>query len=125
MNKNNKLINLGCRLNIYEGEIIKKHFKDNNLNHITVINSCAVTAEAEKKVAYEIRKAKRRNPNNKIVVTGCAAQINPKKYCDFEEVDMVLGNKEKLLSKVWKNLNFHKQKLKKLLKNYSSFISKA
>ena len=78
MNKNNKLINLGCRLNIYEGEIIKKHFKDNNLNHITVINSCAVTAEAEKKVAYEIRKAKRRNPNNKIVVTDFwASWCNP------------------------------------------------
>ena len=58
MTKKNTLINLGCRLNIYEGEIIKNHLNDNSLNHITVINSCAVTAEAEKKVAYEIRKAK-------------------------------------------------------------------
>ena len=106
MNKKNTLINLGCRLNIYEGEIIKNHLNDNSLSHITVINSCAVTAEAEKKVAYEIRKAKRNNPKNKIVVTGCAAQINPKKYNAIEEVDLVLGNKEKLLSKVWKNLNF-------------------
>ena len=106
MNKKNTLINLGCRLNIYEGEIIKTHLNNNNLNHITIINSCAVTAEAEKKVAYEIRKAKRKNPNNKIIVTGCAAQINPKKYDALKEVDLVLGNKEKLLSKVWKNLNF-------------------
>ena len=106
MTKKNILINLGCRLNIYEGEIIKNHLNDNSLNHITVINSCAVTAEAEKKVAYEIRKAKRNNPKNKIIVTGCAAQINPKKYVAIEEVDLVLGNKEKLLPNVWKNLNF-------------------
>jgi len=106
MTKKNTLINLGCRLNIYEGEIIKNHLNDNSLNHITVINSCAVTAEAEKKVAYEIRKAKRNNPKNKIIVTGCAAQINPKKYDAIEEVDLVLGNKEKLLLNVWKNLNF-------------------
>ncbi len=106
MNKKNTLINLGCRLNIYEGEIIKNHLNDNNLNDVTVINSCGVTAEAEKKVAYEIRKAKRDNPKNKIIVTGCAAQINPKKYNTIEEVDLVLGNKEKLLPNVWKNLNF-------------------
>ena len=106
MNKKNSLINLGCRLNIYEGEIIKNHIKNNNIKNVTVINSCAVTAEAEKKVAYEIRKAKRINPENKIIVTGCAAQINPKKYHTLKEVDLVLGNKEKLLSDVWSNLNF-------------------
>ncbi len=108
MNKKNSLINLGCRLNIYEGEIIKNHIKNNNIKNVTVINSCAVTAEAEKKVAYEIRKAKRTNPENKIIVTGCAAQINPKKYHTLKEVDLVLGNKEKLLSDVWSELNFSK-----------------
>jgi threonylcarbamoyladenosine tRNA methylthiotransferase MtaB len=106
MNKKNSLINLGCRLNIYEGEIIKNHIKNNNIKNVTVINSCAVTAEAEKKVAYEIRKAKRINPENKIIVTGCAAQIHPKKYHTLKEVDLVLGNKEKLLSNVWGDLNF-------------------
>ncbi len=106
MDKKNSLINLGCRLNIYEGEIIKNHLNNNNIKNVTVINSCAVTAEAEKKVAYEIRKAKRINPKNKIIVTGCAAQINPKKYHALKEVDLVLGNKEKLLSDVWSNLNF-------------------
>ena len=108
MNNKNSLINLGCRLNIYEGEIIKNHIKNNNIKNVTVINSCAVTAEAEKKVAYEIRKAKRINPENKIIVTGCAAQINPKKYHALKEVDLVLGNKEKLLSDVWSELNFSK-----------------
>ena len=80
MKNKNYVVNLGCRLNIYEGEIIKNHLKTNNLNNVTVINSCAVTEEAEKKVSYEIRKAKKNFPNNKIVVTGCAAQINPLKY---------------------------------------------
>ena len=108
MDKKNSLINLGCRLNIYEGEIIKDHLNNNNIKNVTVINSCAVTAEAEKKVAYEIRKAKRNNPKNKIIVTGCAAQINPKKYDAIKEVDLVLGNKEKLISNVWNNLNFEK-----------------
>ena len=106
MDKKNSLINLGCRLNIYEGEIIKNHLKKHNLKNITVINSCAVTAEAEKKVEYEIRKAKRNNPKNKIIVTGCAAQINPDKYDQLIEVDLVLGNKEKLQSILWSNLNF-------------------
>ena len=108
MTKKAEIITFGCRLNIYEGEIIKNHLNDNNIQNVTIINSCAVTAEAEKKVAYEIRKEKRINPENKIVVTGCAAQINPKKYDAIEEVDLVLGNKEKLLSGVWSNLNFSK-----------------
>tara|TARA_B100001105_G_scaffold33032_1_gene23114 strand:+ start:86 stop:1348 length:1263 start_codon:yes stop_codon:yes gene_type:complete len=102
-----KIINLGCRLNIYEGEIIKSHSRKNKLKNVTIINSCAVTVEAEKKVAYEIRKAKRNFPNNKIVVTGCAAQIDPKKYASMKNVDLVLGNKEKIESKTWNNLKYN------------------
>ena len=101
-----KIINLGCRLNIYEGEIIKSHSKKNKLKNVTIINSCAVTVEAEKKVAYEIRKAKKNFPKNKIVVTGCAAQINPKKYASMKNVDLVLGNKEKIEYKTWNNLKY-------------------
>jgi len=101
-----KIINLGCRLNIYEGEIIKSHSKKNKLKSVTIINSCAVTFGAEKKVAYEIRKAKRNFPNNKIVVTGCAAQIDPNKYASMKNVDLVLGNKEKIEYKTWSNLKY-------------------
>ncbi len=104
MKNNNQIINLGCRLNIYEGEIIKNHLKTNKLENITVINSCAVTQEAEKKVSYEIRRAKKKFPNNKIVVTGCAAQINPLKYKELKEVDSVIGNTEKLQSLIWQNI---------------------
>ena len=93
MSKKIDIINLGCRLNIYEGEVIKNHIRNNHLKNVTIINSCAVTAEAEKKVSYEIRKAKKNNPNNKIIVTGCAAQISPIKYQALKEVDLVIGNK--------------------------------
>ena len=102
---NNKIINLGCRLNIYEGEIIKNHLSRENIGKVTVINSCAVTAEAEKKVLYEIRRAKKSRPSNKIIVTGCAAQINPDKYKEIDNVDIVIGNTEKVKSQTWKKLS--------------------
>ena len=81
MKKNNiNIINLGCRLNIYEGEIIRLLAKKNNLSNFIIINSCSVTQEAEKKVRYEIRKSKKNFPKKKIIVTGCSSQINPDKY---------------------------------------------
>tara|TARA_Y100000590_G_scaffold466548_1_gene642353 strand:- start:744 stop:2015 length:1272 start_codon:yes stop_codon:yes gene_type:complete len=103
-NKETDIINLGCRLNIYEGEVIKKLTKKNQINNFTIINSCAVTNEAEKKVRYAIRKAKRLNPKKKLVVTGCAAQIDPGKYEKMSEVDIVIGNNEKMDEKVWKDI---------------------
>ncbi|PPR50138.1 MAG: Threonylcarbamoyladenosine tRNA methylthiotransferase MtaB [Alphaproteobacteria bacterium MarineAlpha5_Bin5] len=108
MSKKTNIVNLGCRLNLYEGEIIKNHAINHQLKNVTIINSCAVTEEAEKKVAYEIRKAKKNKPKNKIVLTGCAAQINPKKYKLFKEVDLIVGNKEKLLSQTWKDIDYSK-----------------
>ncbi len=105
--KKNKvnIVNLGCRLNIYEGEVIRSITK-NNINYdCTIINSCSVTQEAEKKIQYEIRKSKKNFPEKKIVITGCAAQIDPKKYSEIKDVDFVLGNKEKLQKKIWKDLN--------------------
>ena len=81
MKKNNiKIVNLGCRLNIYEGEVINSLTNQSKISDYTIINSCSVTEEAEKKVKYEIRKSKKKFPNRKIIVTGCAAQINPQKY---------------------------------------------
>ena len=58
---NNSFINLGCRLNIFEGEVIKSLVKNNNISNFTIINSCSVTQEAEKKVKYEIRKSKKKS----------------------------------------------------------------
>ena len=91
------IINLGCRLNIYEGEVIRSLSVKNKLSNSVIINSCAVTQEAEKKVKYEIKKAKKKYPDKKIILTGCAAQINPKKYHKMVEVDYVIGNNEKLI----------------------------
>ena len=71
MKKNNiNFVNLGCRLNIYEGEIIKSLTKKNNLKNYTIINSCAVTEEAEKKVKYEIRKSKKISLKKKLLLQG-------------------------------------------------------
>ena len=108
-NNKSNIISLGCRLNIYESEIIKSITNKLNISDYTIINSCAVTNEAEKKVRYEIRRAKRLNPSKKIVVTGCAAQINPEKYSQMSEVDLVLGNSEKMEEKVWKNIKHNNQ----------------
>ena len=105
MKKNNiNLINFGCRLNIYEGEVIKKIIEKNNISNYTIINSCSVTQEAEKKVEYAIRKSKKLFPKKKIIVTGCAAQINPEKYSKLDGVKYVIGNKEKLINNTWSNL---------------------
>ena len=106
MKKNDvDIINLGCRLNIYEGEVIKSLAHKNTLSNFTIINSCSVTQEAEKKVKYEIRKSKKNYPEKKIIVTGCAAQINPQKYANIGEVDFVIGNKEKLQEQTWSSLS--------------------
>lgn len=88
----------GCRLNIYESEVIKEQLK-NCSDEIIVFNTCAVTKEAEKQATQAIRKAKRNYPNKKIIVTGCAAQLDPNKFAQMPEVDKVLGNQEKFEQK--------------------------
>ena len=106
MKKNNiNIINLGCRLNIYEGEVIRSLTTQNDLSNYTIINSCSVTEEAEKKVKYAIRKSKKNFPEKKIIITGCAAQINPQKYSQIDSVDFIIGNKEKLKKETWDSLS--------------------
>ncbi len=90
-----KIITFGCRLNAFESTLIKKIGE--NLDRVVIVNSCAVTQEAERQCRQAIRKARREYPDYKIIVTGCAAQLNPEKYADMPEVDRVLGNKEKLM----------------------------
>ena len=84
----------GCRLNISESNIIEKHVKKAGLDNIVIFNSCAVTEEAEKKLRQAIRKVRKDSPDKKIIVTGCASQIDPKKYKAI--ADTVIGNAEKL-----------------------------
>ena len=95
MNKESEVITFGCRLNIYESEIIMQNLKKNVVTNTSVFNSCAVTSESVKQIKKEIRKKRKESPNKKIVVTGCAAQIEPETFQRMPEVDQVIGNIEK------------------------------
>ena len=90
-----KVINLGCRLNAYEGDVVHRLIEGQARQRV-VINTCAVTAEAERQGRQIIRKAARENPKAEIVVTGCAAQIHPETYAAMAEVTRVVGNEEKI-----------------------------
>ncbi len=89
-----KILSFGCRLNTFESTVIQKLLGD--IDDVFVINTCAVTHEAERQCQQTIRRVARENPNMKIIVTGCAAQLNPEKYALMPEVFKVLGNIEKL-----------------------------
>ena len=95
MNRDAEIITFGCRLNIYESEILKQGIKKSNIKNTSVFNSCAVTSETVRQVKQSIRKRKREFPGDKIIVTGCAAQIDPKTFSEMEEVEIVSGNLEK------------------------------
>ena len=106
-----KVITFGCRLNNLESELIDQQLKKHSIDKNTFIfNTCAVTSEAERKARQSIRKIKKENPNAKIVVTGCSAQIDPKKWLQMEEVSNVIGNSEKTKKEFWKNFSQNKQK---------------
>ncbi len=91
----------GCRLNSYESELIKKAAGEAGLKNTIIFNGCAVTSEAERQLRQAIRKARRTMPDKRIIVTGCAAQINPSEYAAMNEVDQVIGNTEKTLTKTY------------------------
>ena len=99
-----KLETFGCRLNIWESEVMRSQAGDAGLNNAIIFNTCAVTAEAERQARQAIRRARRENPDARIIVTGCAAQIAPQKWSDMPEVDHVLGNHEKLQPDQWQIL---------------------
>ncbi|UWQ95911.1 tRNA (N(6)-L-threonylcarbamoyladenosine(37)-C(2))-methylthiotransferase MtaB [Rhodobacteraceae bacterium M385] len=92
---------LGCRLNAYETEAMREMTDAAGLQNAVVVNTCAVTAEAVRKARQEIRKLKRDNPDAKLIVTGCAAQTEPATFEAMGEVDLVLGNTEKMNPETW------------------------
>ena len=94
-----RVINFGCRLNAYESQVIQNILDNNSQENVIVFNSCAVTSEAEKKLIKSIKKISKENSKAKIIVSGCAAQIDPLKFSAMKEVDLVLGNEEKLHEK--------------------------
>lgn len=99
-----KFATLGCRLNAYETESIREMTAQAGLDNLVVVNTCAVTSEAVRKSRQEIRKLRRENPNARLVVTGCAAQTEPDSFAQMPEVDLVLGNTEKMLQASWDSL---------------------
>ncbi|UWQ04824.1 tRNA (N(6)-L-threonylcarbamoyladenosine(37)-C(2))-methylthiotransferase MtaB [Aliiroseovarius crassostreae] len=95
---------MGCRLNAYETEAMKRLAADAGVEGAVVINTCAVTAEAVRKARQEIRKLRRDNPEAKLIVTGCAAQTEPETFAAMGEVDAVIGNSEKMSPETWAGL---------------------
>lgn len=88
-----EVVTLGCRINSYESEVLKEKLAA--MDNVIIINTCAVTGEAERQCRQTIRKLRKANPEARIIVTGCAVQIAPQKFAAMPEVDLVLGNKEK------------------------------
>jgi len=99
-----RILTFGCRLNAFESEVMRGHAGDAGLADAVIVNTCAVTAEAERQARQAIRKARREHPDTRIIVTGCAAQIDPHGYAAMPEVDHVLGNAEKLQAASFRRL---------------------
>ena len=96
-----RVVTFGCRLNAAESEAIRGHAIAAGLNDAVIVNTCAVTAEAERQARQMIRKLRRENASARIVVTGCAAQVDPARFAAMPEVDRVVGNAEKLRPETW------------------------
>lgn len=96
-----QVVTFGCRLNAYESEVMKTHAKKAGLQDAIIFNTCAVTKEAERQARQSIRRARRENPDAKIIITGCSAQVNPKMYSEMAEVNQVIGNDLKLKAETW------------------------
>ena len=94
----NEIITFGCRLNAFESEVIRRAATAAGLAGAVIVNTCAVTAEAERQARQAIRRARRRHPEAPIIVTGCAAELAPERYAQMPEVDRLLDNRAKLLA---------------------------
>jgi threonylcarbamoyladenosine tRNA methylthiotransferase MtaB len=104
MTKSPIFATFGCRLNAYETEAMKELSAQAGLDGAVVVNTCAVTAEAVRSSKQRIRKLRRENPSAKLIVTGCAAQTEPETYAQMDEVDLVMGNIEKMQADTWNTL---------------------
>ncbi|MER9999852.1 tRNA (N(6)-L-threonylcarbamoyladenosine(37)-C(2))-methylthiotransferase MtaB [Mesorhizobium sp. M0051] len=102
------VVTFGCRLNTYESQVMRREAESAGLGALeggaVIFNTCAVTGEAVRQAKQAIRKARRDNPQARIIVTGCAAQTEPEKFASMDEVDLVLGNEEKLKANSYRAL---------------------
>ena len=99
-----EILTFGCRLNAYESEVMRDHARAAGLGDVVLVNSCAVTGEAERQARQAIRRARRERPGARIIVTGCAAQIDPASFAAMPEVSLVIGNAEKLKAETFRAL---------------------
>jgi threonylcarbamoyladenosine tRNA methylthiotransferase MtaB len=91
-----EVVSFGCRLNTLEAETMRTKAQESGLSDAILVNTCAVTAEAVKQARQTIRRARRQNPDRRIIVAGCAVQVDPAPFAAMPEVDQILGNVEKL-----------------------------
>src|SRR5690606_18852505 len=99
-------LTFGCRLNAYESEVMKTEAEKAGLSNALIVNTCAVTAEAVRQARQSIRKARRDNPGRQIIVTGCAAQTEARSFGEMSEVDLVIGNNDKLHAESYAPMTF-------------------
>jgi len=99
------ILTMGCRLNAYESEVMRGHAEAAGLKDAVIVNTCAVTGEAVRQAKQAIRRARRERPDASIIVTGCAAQIDPVQFADMPEVTRVIGNEEKLKADTFTGLD--------------------
>lgn len=90
------ILTLGCRLNTYESEVMRQHARTAGLGEAVIVNTCAVTGEAVRQAKQTIRRISRERPEAKLIVTGCAAQLDPESFAALDGVDHVIGNSDKL-----------------------------
>jgi threonylcarbamoyladenosine tRNA methylthiotransferase MtaB len=100
-----EVVTFGCRLNITESETMRRHAEEASLGDVVIVNTCAVTAEATRQARQSIRRIAREKPDARIVVTGCAAQVEPGTFAAMPEVAKVLGNDEKMRPETWSGLH--------------------
>ena len=98
------VITLGCRLNGYESEVMRAHAKSAGLDDTIIVNTCAVTAEAVRQATQTIRRLRRERPSARVIVTGCAAQIEPERFAELPQIDHVIGNAEKMVPETFAQL---------------------
>ena len=99
-------LTFGCRLNAYESEVMKAEALKAGLSEALIVNTCAVTEEAVRQAKQAIRKARREHPGRQIIVTGCAAQTEARGFADMDEVDLVIGNADKMKAAAYEPMAF-------------------
>jgi threonylcarbamoyladenosine tRNA methylthiotransferase MtaB len=99
-----EVVTFGCRLNTYESEAMQRHAQEAGLGEVIIVNTCAVTGEATRQARQSIRRLAREKPDARIIVTGCAAQVEPETFAAMPEVARVVGNHEKMRAETWTSM---------------------